>query len=71
MTEAEQKEMMGCTLSVLDSCLDDKSDREQLLWAMSILSDAQEAQAHNPKLTRQGINMAKYAIDKVRTKLPR
>lgn len=65
-----ERRMFGRTIASLDEVLADKSPRDIAMFAMSVLSDAQEmiqrgqVTPSDANTVRQLMNMAKYAIDK-------
>lgn len=67
--------MFGCTASAIDQALAGKCSRDVVMYAMGMLSDAQElisgkaaVSARDANTIRQRINIAKYAIN---TAVPR
>ena len=72
MTIKEEKQvtMFGCTVAEIERSLANKNDRERLMYAMGVLSDAQEAQERGGRV-HEMLNLAKYVIDDVRSRLPR
>ena len=63
--------MFGCTATALDQALKGKEPRDVAMYAMGMLSDAQElipcsgaVSERDGNTIRQRINVAKYAIDK-------
>ena len=83
LTKDEQQDrerrMYGCTAAQIDEALAGKDPRDVAMYAMSVLSDAQELIAryedlprpewtfetrHAVQTIRQLMNVAKYTIDK-------
>lgn len=76
--DVQAREMFGCTAQSIDLMLQDKDPRDIAMYAMSVLSDAQElfervessgsvqwsVPAERANTVRQLMNVAKYVIDK-------
>jgi hypothetical protein len=77
--EDREHAMFGCTEAAIDEALADMDPRDIAMYAMSVLSDAQEmiqrseyaglvewsvANSHRANTIRQLMNVAKYAINK-------
>lgn len=68
--QERERRMFGRTVATLDEALADKSPRDIAMYAMSVLSDAQEmiqrgqVTPSDANAARQLMNVAKYAIDK-------
>jgi hypothetical protein len=72
--EDHERTMFGCTAVAIDEALSGKEPRDIAMYAMSVLSDAQELIAaaddgwivasRDADTLRRLINVAKYAIDK-------
>ena len=74
--EDRERAMFGCTSAAIDDALDGKSPRDVAMYAMSVLSDAQElirrdrttfswwVRNDDADTIRRLINVAKYAVDK-------
>lgn len=75
LTPAEETVIYGCTTSAIEKAIHSPinfDDRDVLMLAMSIISDAQEVLAMgSPERSRQYMNRAKYVISHVWQKLPR
>ena len=68
--ESHERAMFGCTAAALDRALDGKEPRDVAMYAMGMLSDAQElisgrgaVSERDANTIRQRINIAKYAIN--------
>ena len=68
--DAREVKMFGETLRNINRTIASKDSYERLKYAMSVLSDAQEAfsRGHNDT-SRQDVNVAKYIIDIVAQEL--
>jgi len=70
--EDRERAMFGCTEAAIDEALADMDSRDIAMYAMSVLSDAQETlQRSDANTVRQLMNVAKYAINKAAPRTPR
>jgi hypothetical protein len=67
--EDRERRMFGCTVAIIDEALEGKVPRDLAMYAMSVLSDAQELIARgdvsvsDANTARQLMNVAKHAIN--------
>ena len=61
---AEQEKMFGLTTEQME--LEKPEYIDNLMWAMSILSDVQHVMNHNQEQARQWVNKAKFWISEER-----
>ncbi len=66
ISEEAQLKMFGTKIYVLDEAIEESHD--QLMLAMQMMSDAQEAMLNDPEIARQYLNRAKHVVDSVRRK---
>jgi hypothetical protein len=68
--EDRERRMYGCTEAIIDEAIEGKDPRDLAMYAMSVLSDAQEliqrgnVLPYDANTARQLMNVAKYVINK-------